>query len=146
MADLAQRELVRQDELFTGRASSRPAELDAARRRRVARRCAPPPSRMSPGQARIAVVGSARQRTCLVAPFDGTVAKIVGEVGEYSTPSPPGVPMPPAIDLIDETCLYVSAPMDEVDAPRFAPGRCASPLDALPGRPSPARCGASRRT
>jgi HlyD family secretion protein len=71
----------------------------------------------------------------LVAPFDGTVAKIVGEVGEYSTPSPPGVATPPAIDLIDESCLYVAAPMDEVDAPKIAVGQPVRiTLDALPGK------------
>jgi HlyD family secretion protein len=72
----------------------------------------------------------------LYAPFDGTVAKIVGELGEYSTPSPPGVPTPPAIDLIDETCLYVKAPMDEVDAPKIKAGLPVRvSLDALPKQP-----------
>ncbi len=72
-------------------------------------------------------------RTILYAPFDGIVAKIVGEVGEYSTPSPPGVPTPPAIDLIDDTCLYVKAPMDEVDAPKIHAGQPVRiSLDALP--------------
>jgi HlyD family secretion protein len=71
----------------------------------------------------------------LYAPFAGTVAKIVGEVGEYSTPSPPGVPTPPAIDLIDDTCLYVSAPMDEVDAPKISAGQTVRiSFDALPKR------------
>lgn len=74
-----------------------------------------------------------QSRTVLYAPFAGTVAKIVGEVGEYSTPSPPGVPTPPAIDLIDETCLYVRAPMDEVDAPKITPGQMVRvSFDALP--------------
>jgi HlyD family secretion protein len=86
------------------------------------------------------VVGAAGQRTVLVAPFDGTVAKIVGEVGEYSTPSPPGVAMPPAIDLIDETCLYVKAPMDEVDAPKVSVGQVVRiTLDALPGKSFPGK-------
>ena len=81
----------------------------------------------------------------LVAPFDGTVAKIVGEVGEYSTPSPPGVPTPPAIDLIDESCLYVKAPMDEVDAPKIREGQVVRiTLDALPGQVLP-RQGAAHR-
>lgn len=72
-------------------------------------------------------------RTVLYAPFDGTIAKIVGEVGEYSTPSPPGVPTPPAIDLIDDSCLYVKAPMDEVDAPKIHSGQPVRiSLDALP--------------
>jgi HlyD family secretion protein len=76
----------------------------------------------------------------LYAPFDGIVAKIVGEVGEYSTPSPPGVSMPPAIDLIDDTCLYVKAPMDEVDAPKIRVGQTARiTLDAFAKKPFPAR-------
>ncbi|HZX30446.1 MAG TPA: efflux RND transporter periplasmic adaptor subunit [Rhodocyclaceae bacterium] len=79
-------------------------------------------------------------RTSLYAPFDGIVAKIVGELGEYSTPSPPGVPTPPAIDLIDDTCLYVSAPMDEVDAPKIRPGQPVRiTLDALPKQALPGK-------
>jgi HlyD family secretion protein len=73
-------------------------------------------------QARLAATHVEERRIVLIAPFDGTVAKIVGELGEYSTPSPPGVPTPPAIDLIDESCLYVKAPMDEIDAPRIKLG------------------------
>ena len=45
-----------------------------------------------------------------------------GEVGEYATPSPPGVATPPAIDLIDDACLYVRAPIDEVDAASIRTG------------------------
>lgn len=79
-------------------------------------------------------------RTVLYAPFAGTVAKIVGEVGEYSTPSPPGVPTPPAIDLIDDSCLYVKAPMDEVDAPKIVAGQAVRiSLDALPKKSFPGK-------
>jgi HlyD family secretion protein len=79
-------------------------------------------------------------RVALYAPFDGTVAKIVGELGEYSTPSPPGVPTPPAIDLIDDSCLYVKAPMDEVDAPKIQIGQPVRiTLDALPGKVLPGK-------
>ena len=79
-------------------------------------------------------------RIALYAPFDGIVAKILGELGEYSTPSPPGVPTPPAVDLIDDTCLYVSAPMDEVDAPKIAAGQPVRvTLDALPGQTLPGK-------
>ena len=86
--------------------------------------------------ARVAVTRVEQGRMVLYAPFDGTVAKIVGELGEYSTPSPPGVPTPPAIDLIDDTCLYVKAPMDEVDAPKIAVGLPVRvSLDALPKQP-----------
>ncbi len=84
-------------------------------------------------QARVSATKVDQSRTVLYAPFAGTVAKIVGEVGEYSTPSPPGVPTPPAIDLIDDTCLYVSAPMDEVDAPKIIAGQTVRiSFDALP--------------
>jgi HlyD family secretion protein len=74
-------------------------------------------------EARLSATRVEQGRTVLYAPFAGTIAKIVGEVGEYSTPSPPGVPTPPAIDLIDETCLYVTAPMDEIDAPKIKVGQ-----------------------
>ncbi|MDO8457939.1 MAG: efflux RND transporter periplasmic adaptor subunit [Burkholderiaceae bacterium] len=84
-------------------------------------------------QARVNATRVEQKRTVLYAPFAGTVAKIVGEVGEYSTPSPPGVPTPPAIDLIDDTCLYVRAPMDEVDAPKISAGQVVRiSFDALP--------------
>ena len=56
--------------------------------------------------------------TRLIAPFDGIVAEINGELNEYTTPSPPGIPTPPAVDLIDNSCFYVAAPIDEVDAPK----------------------------
>lgn len=56
------------------------------------------------------------EETYLRAPFAGVVAEINGEIGEYVTPSPPGVATPPAVDLIDYSCLYVTAPIDEVDA------------------------------
>ncbi|HEY9147237.1 MAG TPA: efflux RND transporter periplasmic adaptor subunit [Thiobacillus sp.] len=86
-------------------------------------------------QAQIRVTQVGLERTTLTAPFAGIVAKITGEVGEFTTPSPPGIPTPPAVDLIDDSCLYVSAPMDEVDAPRLKPGQPARiTLDALPGR------------
>ena len=59
----------------------------------------------------------------LVAPFSGIVADISIELGEYTTPSPPGLPIPPVIDLIDPRSIYVSAPMDEVDAARLHSGQ-----------------------
>ena len=89
-------------------------------------------------QARVNATQVEQKRTVLYAPFAGTVAKIVGEVGEYSTPSPPGVPTPPAIDLIDDTCLYVRAPMDEVDAPKISAGQIVRiSFDALPKQSFP---------
>ena len=89
-------------------------------------------------QARVAATRVEQGRTSLYAPFDGTIAKIVGEIGEYSTPSPPGVQTPPAIDLIDDSCLYVKAPMDEIDAPKIKIGQTVRiSLDALPKQSFP---------
>ncbi|GMR16277.1 MAG: efflux RND transporter periplasmic adaptor subunit [Gammaproteobacteria bacterium] len=70
-------------------------------------------------KARLSVAQAALERTQLKAPFDGTVAEITGELGEFVTPSPIGVPTPPAVDIIDTSCLYVLAPIDEVDAPEI---------------------------
>ena len=90
---------------------------------------------MNQAQARVKVTKVEQNRTVLVAPFDGIVADIVGELGEYTTPSPPGVATPPAIDLIDDSCLYIEAPMDEVDAPKIHAGQTARiSLDALPNQ------------
>lgn len=56
-------------------------------------------------------------KTQLFAPFDGIVANISAELNEFVTPSPIGIQTPPAVDLIDNNCFYVEAPIDEVDAP-----------------------------
>ena len=73
-------------------------------------------------RALLAVAQAALERTFLRAPFDGTVAEVTGELGEFVTPSPVGIPTPPAVDIIDTQCLYVLAPIDEVDAPEIKPG------------------------
>ena len=72
-------------------------------------------------KSRLAVAVATLERTRLKAPFDGTVAEINGELGEFVTPSPVGLPTPPAIDIISSHCLYVLAPIDEVDAPEIKP-------------------------
>jgi HlyD family secretion protein len=136
LADSAEREVARQTELYTKGFVSINA-IDAARAAADAKRaaCATSKADVAQGEASTRLARVQRGRTVLIAPFDGTVAKIVGELGEYSTPSPPGVPTPPAIDLIDESCLYVKAPMDEVDAPKITSGQAVRiSLDALPGR------------
>lgn len=92
--------------------------------------------------ARIEVARQALERTVLRAPFAGVVAEVDAKLGEYLTPSPPGIPTLPAVDLIDPDCIYVSAPIDEVDAPQIGAGMpaCVS-LDAFPDK----RCGAHVR-
>ena len=85
--------------------------------------------------ARIDAANAALDRTRLRAPFDGIVAEINGEIGEFITPSPVGVPTPPAVDLVDASCIYVTAPIDEVDAPRVKEGMKARvTLDAFKDR------------
>jgi HlyD family secretion protein len=108
LADSAEREVARQTELYAKGFVSINA-IDAARAAADAKRaaCATSKADVAQGEASTKLARVQRGRTVLIAPFDGTVAKIVGELGEYSTPSPPGVPTPPAIDLIDESCLYV---------------------------------------
>jgi HlyD family secretion protein len=86
-------------------------------------------------EARVRASRADTARTVVRAPFAGIVAEVNGEVGEFLTPSPPGILTLPAIDLIDDSCLYVSAPIDEVDAARLKvgmPGRIT--LDAFRGR------------
>ena len=86
-------------------------------------------------QAKLDVAQAALDETRLKAPFAGIVAEVNGEVGEFVTPSPVGIPTPPAVDLMDISCIYVSAPIDEVDAPKIKvemPARIS--LDAFPGR------------
>jgi len=88
--------------------------------------------------ARIDVTRAHLERTQLHAPFTGVIAEINGELGEFVTPSPVGIPTPPTVDLIDGTCLYISAPIDEVDAPRVREGLPARiSLDAFPNQVFP---------
>lgn len=113
-------------ERAVGDADSRAAACDAAR------------DQEKVSQARIDVARAQLERTILRAPFAGVVAEINGEIGEFVTPSPVGIPTPPTVDLVDGSCLYISAPIDEVDAPSVRAGQRASiTLDAFPGRRFP---------
>lgn len=140
-ADNAEREAARQEALFKqGFVSISRVEQARTEARARGAACETAKADRRTTEAQIAATSTDRARSVLVAPFAGTVAKITGELGEYSTPSPPGVPTPPAIDLIDESCLYVKAPMDEIDAPKIRPGLPARvTLDALPGQVFEAR-------
>ena len=88
--------------------------------------------------AQVEVAQANLERTILRAPFDGVIAKINGELGEFVTPSPVGIQTPPTVDLIDDSCLYISAPIDEVDAPAVRAGQTAMvTMDAFPGQKFP---------
>lgn len=132
----AEKEAKRQADLrakgFVSISREEAARTDAEARRAS---CETAKADVTQAEAKFRATRVEQGRVALYAPFDGTVAKIVGELGEYSTPSPPGVPTPPAIDLIDDSCLYVKAPMDEVDAPKISQGQPVRvTLDALPGQ------------
>jgi HlyD family secretion protein len=135
-ADNAEREAARMAKLrargFISEGGEEKTRYEAQSRRAA---CEAARADVAQAQARVKVTKVEQGRTVLVAPFDGIVADIVGELGEYTTPSPPGVATPPAIDLIDDSCLYIEAPMDEVDAPKIQVGQPARvSLDALPGK------------
>jgi len=137
----AEKEAKRQAELrlkgFVSPSREESARTDAEVRRAA---CNTAKADVAQAEAKVRATRVEQGRVALYAPFAGTVAKIVGELGEYSTPSPPGVPTPPAIDLIDVSCLYVKAPMDEVDAPKIDAGQPVRiTLDALPGKTLPGK-------
>jgi HlyD family secretion protein len=135
-AQAARREAARQQRLvaqgFVSAAAVDKADSEADVREAACRAAG---AEIAAAEARVDTARAALSRTVLKAPFAGIVAEVTGEQGEYTTPSPPGIPTPPAIDLIDDACLYVTAPIDEVDAPRIKvglPARIA--LDAFPGQ------------
>lgn len=137
----AEKEAKRQSELrargFVSTSREETARTDAEVRRAS---CNTAKADIAQAEAKLKSTRVEQGRVSLYAPFAGTVAKIVGELGEYSTPSPPGVPTPPAIDLIDDSCLYVKAPMDEVDAPKIQIGQPVRiSLDAQPGKLLPGK-------
>jgi HlyD family secretion protein len=82
-------------------------------------------ARESARQAESAIgVARANLEKCVVhAPFDGVVLEIATEVGEWISPAPPGVLIPPVIDVVAPESLYVSAPLDEADVARVRVGQ-----------------------
>ena len=125
LASLVERKLV-----STELAERAEGEADA---RDAACRAAAEQVRVS--ESRIDAARATLERTLLRAPFAGTVAEINGEIGEFVTPSPVGIPTPPAVDVVDTSCIYITAPIDEVDAPRVREGMPARvTLDAFRDR------------
>ena len=122
-AEADTREARRQQEIFNKQLTSDEI-VDRARSRAQASQaaCAAAESRHHQATAQLAVARAVLDKTYLLAPFNGTVAEITGEVGEFTTPSPPGVATPPAIDLLTADCHYVVAPIDEVDAGKLRVG------------------------
>lgn len=100
--------------------------------------CAAARTSAARGEAALALARAEVEKTVLRAPFAGVIAELATELGEYATPSPPAVPVPPAIDLLDPASIYLAAPMDEVDSARIAPGLAARlTVDSHRGRDFP---------
>ena len=136
IAEVAKREAVRQRTLRKKNLASEES-VDRAEGESYAKLAACDAANTSAkvSESRVDVAQAALARTRLTAPFKGEVAEVNGELGEFLTPSPIGIATLPAIDLIDYTCLYVSAPIDEVDAPQIRPQMPARiSLDAFAGK------------
>lgn len=140
-SDIALRESQRLQRLKdTGAASIELIEQADSRAKSSRADCASARASVMVSQARMDVAGANLARTMLIAPFAGVVAEINGELNEYVTPSPPGIATLPAIDLIDNNCFYVSAPIDEVDAPAIEKGMPARiSMDAYSGQNFPGK-------
>lgn len=138
-ADLGEREAERSRQLRDKGFISE-ERLDRAVAEAEARRasCNAAGAEVRQATSRVGAVRAELSRSYLRAPFSGVVAEVTGEIGEFTTPSPPGIPTPPAVDLIDDSCLYVTAPIDEVDAPSIELGQQGRiSIDAYPGREYP---------
>jgi len=136
LADVVKREARRLEKLRAQDLASEEAIDKAegtARAQKAA--CTAAQAAVDVSKASLDVALAALDQTRLKAPFPGVVAEVNGEVGEFVTPSPVGIPTPPAVDLMDISCLYVSAPIDEVDAPQIRVGMPANiSLDAFSGQ------------
>ena len=102
--------------------SSERADLALAKSNASAAACEAAKARQGQALGSVKLAEAVLAQTYLHAPFAGRVAEVTGELGEFSTPSPPGVQTPPAIDLLTDDCHYISAPIDEVDASQIAVG------------------------
>lgn len=140
-ADLAGRELQRNLDLKDDRIVSVEIldRLESERDSAVAR-CEAARATVSTAEASVGLARANRRKAEIRAPFDGVVAELDAEIGEYVSPSPPALPIPPVYDIIDTSSIFVSAPIDEVDASRVRAGQEARiTLDPYPGQTFTAR-------
>jgi HlyD family secretion protein len=116
-SEVAQREADRQIKLRrSGSASEEQADKTITRAQSLQAECEATRAVVETSRARVGVAKANLDRTRLTAPFNGIIAQINGELNEFVTPSPIGIPTPPAVDIVDVSCFYVTAPIDEVDA------------------------------
>jgi HlyD family secretion protein len=140
-AEQAERVLRRQRDLAASEIVS-PDVLDRAQSDRdiEAADCEEAHLRVAQAGASVEAAKATAAKAVLHAPFDGVVAELRTQVGEWITPAPPGVPIPPVLDLIDPSSIYVSAPLDEVDVGKVRVGLPVRiTMDAYPGRAFPGK-------
>jgi HlyD family secretion protein len=138
-AEFAVRDLDRVRRLVSAGALSQ-QDLDRAITQQAATKatCDAATSRASQTAAGVDVARVNLGKTVLRAPFDAIVTKVNAHLGEWIMPSPAGLPMPPAVELVDVRSIYVKAPLDEVDASRATVGLPVRiTMDAYPGRAFP---------
>jgi len=140
-ADLAAIELDRNRRLLAdGYASQQMVDQAQNERTTAEASCAAARARVEESTAAVTLAQVSLGKAVLRAPFDAIVSKVSTHLGEWITPSPAGLPMPTAVELIDPASIYVRAPLDEVDAGRVRAGLPARiTLDAYPGRAFAAR-------
>jgi HlyD family secretion protein len=121
-AEQAARDRARAESLAVyGLLSEESLETSRTRAETSEAECAAARDRTKQGEAAVDAARALLAKTVMSAPFDGVVLDVTTEVGEWISPSPPGVFIPPVVDLIDPDALYVSAPLDEADVARIGP-------------------------
>ncbi len=140
-ADQAERERTRAEGLGRqGLISDQNLEAARTKAKTAGAGCSAARERVKEAEAALGVARATLAKTAIIAPFSGVVLDITTEVGEWISPSPPGVFIPPVVDLIDPDSLYVEAPLDEADVARVRAGLPVRiTMDAFRGRSFPGR-------
>ncbi len=122
-AEVATREAERLETLFKAGAASEDQTDKAVTQAKALRAdCEAASEAIAVSQANVELAEATLTKTRLLAPFDGVVAEINGELNEFVTPSPVGIPTLPILDVIESDCFYITAPIDEVDAAQIVVG------------------------
>ena len=121
-ADRAARELARNQGLGEGVVSEDMLDRLESAEELARAECRVAEAEVQRARAAVDAANTELEKTRLVAPFDAIIAEKSVELGEWVTPSVPLLAAPELMDAIDPTSLYISAPMDEVDAARLSVG------------------------
>jgi len=138
-AELAEREYRRGSALEAdGITSAQLLDTLATERDRTTAACRAARAALDQSKAQLALARAGLALTEVRAPFAGILAERSAEVGEWITPAPVGIPISPVLDLLDPSSVYVSAPIDEVDAERVRAGQPVRlTVDSRPGETFP---------